>query len=769
MMNEDKEEEEDALIGILTTVVEQCKSIYKKSRIRTPSSKISKIQGIYAMADVGAGINMMPKSLFEHLKFANRKKTSMTIKMVIDTLEEPDETILLGRPFLATIHDQIDVFRGEILLGVGNEKVMFDMNGEICHSRVPLEKMYMVCKEDCGIWPTCNLDLSICSGYDAIYGKEEIRMLKQRICFRDHERQNVEGNGIKFDDFLKGGRDMLWKKYGKNVKIFIIQPNSGNPQIDLQDHGVIDSRCSRHMIWNMSYLIEYEEIDGGYVAFGRNPKGEKITGKDHLGKFDGKADEGFFVRYSLNSKTFRVFNSRTRIVEENLHIRFSESTTIVVGSGPYWLFDIDALTRKMNYEPIVAVPKSSNDDGSKPSSDDGKKVDEDPRKESEYGKEIVITESSVRRDLQLANEEGSTMPTDPHHTPTILQPSSSQPQKTQKPRKPKRKDTQLPQPSGPPESFIDEVVHKELGDSLTKTTQKEEISSLERRVTKLEKRNRSRTHKLKRLYKVSLSARVESYGDEESLGVDASKQERRIDAYKDITLVNDADNEIFDVDTLVGEEVFVARQNENVVKEVVDVAQVNTAATTVTITTEEITLDQVLEALKTSKPKVKMIVFQEPEEPVKPKKKDQIRIDEEAAKKLQAEFDEEERVAREKDKKEERANIALIKTWDDIQEKINKRRKHFAAKRAQEKRNKPPTKAQQRKIMCTHLKNMEGYKLKDLKLKEFDRIQEMLNKAFKRVNTFKDFKTELVEGKEKRAGTELEQEITKKQKVEDDK
>ncbi|GKF56014.1 hypothetical protein Tco_0166354, partial [Tanacetum coccineum] len=57
---------------------------------------------------------------------------------------------------------------------------------------------------------------------------------------------------------------------------------------------------------------------------------------------------------------------------------------------------------------------------------------------------------------------------------------------------------------------------------------------------------------------------------------------------------------------------------------------------------------------------------------------------------------------------------------------------------------------------------MEGYKLKDLKLKEFDR-------AFKRVNTFEDFRTELVEGKEKRAGPELIQEITKKEKVEDDK
>nr|GEW19064.1 putative reverse transcriptase domain-containing protein [Tanacetum cinerariifolium] len=111
--------------------------------------------------------------------------------------------------------------------------------------------------------------------------------------------------------------------------------------------------------------------------------GHTIDSQDHLGKFDGKVNEGFFVGYSLNSKAFRVFNSRTRIVEENLHIRFSESTPNVVGSRPDWLFDIDALIRSMNYEPIVVDPKSSNDDGSKPSSNDGNKVDEDPRKESE--------------------------------------------------------------------------------------------------------------------------------------------------------------------------------------------------------------------------------------------------------------------------------------------------------------------------------------------------------------------------------------------------
>ncbi|GJZ49108.1 hypothetical protein Tco_0603298, partial [Tanacetum coccineum] len=63
--------------------------------------------------------------------------------------------------------------------------------------------------------------------------------------------------------------------------------------------------------------------------------------------------------------------------------------------------------------------------------------------------------------------EGSANPTDPHHTPTIIQ-SSTQPQKTQKPRKPKRKDTQVPQPSDPSENVADEAVHKKLGDSLVR-------------------------------------------------------------------------------------------------------------------------------------------------------------------------------------------------------------------------------------------------------------------------------------------------------------
>ncbi|GJV75423.1 putative ribonuclease H-like domain-containing protein [Tanacetum coccineum] len=80
---------------------------------------------------------------------------------------------------------------------------------------------------------------------------------------------------------------------------------------------------------------------------------------DYLVKFDEKYDEGFFVGYSLNSKAFRVYNIRTRKVEENLHIRFLEDKPIIACDGPKWLFDIDVLTKLMNYMPVVAGTNSN--------------------------------------------------------------------------------------------------------------------------------------------------------------------------------------------------------------------------------------------------------------------------------------------------------------------------------------------------------------------------------------------------------------------------
>nr|GEW20266.1 hypothetical protein [Tanacetum cinerariifolium] len=252
------------------------------------------------------------------------------------------------------------------------------------------------------------------------------------------------------------------------------------------------------------------------------------------------------------------------------------------------------------------------------------------------GKKIIVTESSVRRDLQLADEEYEAVHKELGdklvRAATIASSLEAEQDNGAGPRcqkairdtiaqtrfenVSKQSNDLLVARGNTLQSDEDRMKLNELMELCTdlqtrvldlekrKITQDNEIASLKRRVKKLKKRNRSRTHKLKRLYKVVLTARVESYDNKERLGEDASKQRRRIDAIdtnKDITL------------------------------------------------------------------------------------------------------------------------------------------------------------------------NMKGYKLKDLKLKEFDNIQKMFDKAFKRVNTFVDFRTEVVEGKEKRAREELIQKSIKKQKVEDDK
>nr|GEY09120.1 ribonuclease H-like domain-containing protein [Tanacetum cinerariifolium] len=81
---------------------------------------------------------------------------------------------------------------------------------------------------------------------------------------------------------------------------------------------------------------------------------------DHLGKFEAKGDEGYFIRYSMSSKAFRVFNKRTKRIKENLHVDFLENKAIEKGAGPNWLFDIDSLTNSMNNVPVVVAGPNSN-------------------------------------------------------------------------------------------------------------------------------------------------------------------------------------------------------------------------------------------------------------------------------------------------------------------------------------------------------------------------------------------------------------------------
>nr|GEW36876.1 hypothetical protein [Tanacetum cinerariifolium] len=154
------------------------------------------------------------------------------------------------------------------------------------------------------------------------------------------------------------------------------------------------------MIGNISYLSEYEPFNGGYVSFGHG-RG-KITGKGSkkTGKFDAKGDEGYFVGYSLSIKAFRVFNKRTKKIEENLHVDFLENRSIEKGTDPDWLFDIDTLTNFMNYVPVVVAGTSSTNI-SAAKKDDAILDNNAPQKEQE----------EVNRDKEVPESSGNSNPT----------------------------------------------------------------------------------------------------------------------------------------------------------------------------------------------------------------------------------------------------------------------------------------------------------------------------------------------------------------------
>nr|GFB45646.1 retrovirus-related Pol polyprotein from transposon TNT 1-94 [Tanacetum cinerariifolium] len=111
----------------------------------------------------------------------------------------------------------------------------------------------------------------------------------------------------------------------------------------------------------------YELLHGRLPSIGfMRPFGCYVTilnTLDPLGKFQGNVDEGFLVGYSVCSKAFKVFNSRTHIVQETLHVNFMENKPNVAGSGPACLFDIDSLTRTMNYHPVIAENQTNSHTG----------------------------------------------------------------------------------------------------------------------------------------------------------------------------------------------------------------------------------------------------------------------------------------------------------------------------------------------------------------------------------------------------------------------
>nr|GEV33637.1 retrovirus-related Pol polyprotein from transposon TNT 1-94 [Tanacetum cinerariifolium] len=124
---------------------------------------------------------------------------------------------------------------------------------------------------------------------------------------------------------------------------------------------VVNTACyvqNRVLVTKPHNKTPYEILHGRTPSIGfMRPFGCLVTilnTLDSLGKFDGMVDEGFLVGYSVSSKAFRVFNNRTRIVQETMHVNFLENKPNVVGSGPTWLFDIDSLSRTMNYQPVTA-------------------------------------------------------------------------------------------------------------------------------------------------------------------------------------------------------------------------------------------------------------------------------------------------------------------------------------------------------------------------------------------------------------------------------
>nr|GEU47306.1 uncharacterized mitochondrial protein AtMg00810-like [Tanacetum cinerariifolium] len=86
---------------------------------------------------------------------------------------------------------------------------------------------------------------------------------------------------------------------------------------------------------------------------------------DHHGKFEEKSDEEFLDGYSVNNKAFMVYNLKTKMVEENLHIFFLENKPNVAGKGPTWLFDLDYLTDSINYQPVTTENKANKTAGLK--------------------------------------------------------------------------------------------------------------------------------------------------------------------------------------------------------------------------------------------------------------------------------------------------------------------------------------------------------------------------------------------------------------------
>nr|GEZ99369.1 hypothetical protein [Tanacetum cinerariifolium] len=268
--------------------------------------------------------------------------------------------------------------------------------------------------------------------------------------------------------------------------------------------------------------------------------------------------------------------------------------------------------------------------------------------------------------------EDSDIPTKSHHTPVVTQPStSSQLHHRQKFKKSKKRITEVPQLSKSTHDVVDETTTSNdpllsgedrlkltklmehctqlhlrvLALETIKANQALEIGSLKRRLKKLENKDSKKTHKLKRLYKIDSSTRVESSEDTDMF-----------------------DTSIFDDEEVVAEKEVSTTDPVPTAGEVVTTTGVEVSIVVITsqISMDEITLAKALIDIKTSKTKATGIVIQEPSETPTPTPLNSSQQPSKAKDKaqMQAELGEEERLARKKGKE---ANIDLIESYDNTQ------------------------------------------------------------------------------------------------------
>ncbi|GKB60503.1 putative ribonuclease H-like domain-containing protein [Tanacetum coccineum] len=188
----------------------------------------------------------------------------------------------------------------------------------------------------------------------------------------------VKGNQV---NAVKASACWVWKSKTKVID-HVSKHNSASTILKRFDYIDAQGRsngCSRHMTGNMSYLTDFEEIDEGYIAFGGNPKGGKITGR-------ATKDETSGILKSFISGVENLIDQRVKVIRCDNGTEFKNKEMNQVcerkGNGPNWLFDIDTLTKSMNYKPVITGNQSNGNAGTKACDDAGKaKIETIPGKD----------------------------------------------------------------------------------------------------------------------------------------------------------------------------------------------------------------------------------------------------------------------------------------------------------------------------------------------------------------------------------------------------